>query len=113
MRPGDASLGGERRVLGGRFQSPRSDGRAVGDATGEAYEGAVTPEVLTKGPGRHFGPTALGTADLGSADTQKGSRVTSRELSFYGPRYIGDATPSSGCGQAGVENLTLIRLGSG
>jgi hypothetical protein len=51
MRPGDASLGGERRVLGGRFQSPRSDGRAVGAAAGEAYESAVTPEVLTKGPG--------------------------------------------------------------
>ena len=57
MRPGDASLGGERRVLGGRFQSPRSNRGAVGDATGEAYEGAVTPEVLTKGPGRRFGAT--------------------------------------------------------
>ena len=57
MRPGDASLGGERRVIGGRFQSPRSDGRAVGDATEEAYEGAVTPEVLTKGPGRRVSPT--------------------------------------------------------
>jgi hypothetical protein len=31
----------------------------------------------------------LGTVDLGSANTQKGPRVTSRELSFYGPLYIG------------------------
>jgi hypothetical protein len=57
MRPGDASLGGERRVLGGSFQSPRSDGRTVGAAAGEAFEGAVTPEVLTKSPGRRPGPT--------------------------------------------------------
>ena len=33
--------------------------------------------------------------------------------SFYEPRYLGEATLSIGCGQAGVENLTLIRLGSG
>jgi hypothetical protein len=98
MRPGDASLGGERRVLGGRFQSPRSDGRALGDATVEAYEGAITPEVLTKGPRKTFRSDALGTADLGSADAQKGPRVTSRELSFDEPRYIGVATPSIGCG---------------
>ena len=48
---GYASLSGEQLILGDRCQSPRSDGRAVGDAAGEAYEGAVTPEVLINGPG--------------------------------------------------------------
>src|SRR5215204_412942 len=52
MRPGDGSLSGWRRRLGGSFQRPRSDGRAVGDAAGKACEGAAAPEVLTKGPGR-------------------------------------------------------------
>src|SRR5215208_1338418 len=53
---------------------------------------------LDQGPRKAFRSDALATAHLGSADTQKGPRVTSRELSFYEPRYIGDATPSIGCG---------------